>query len=186
MKIAKIAKTQKNYQKNNIAIIGHMGSGKSLIGKLIAKDLNYEHIDSDKLIEKNINKSINDIFLEKGENYFRKIEENSITKLYDKNNLVLSLGGGSILSKKVRDFLFKYNFVTLFLDVDLEILQKRLINSKKRPLLFNVNIGEKLKELDSKRRKFYLLADIKLKNCDDPNQIVSIFLENYKKLKNNK
>ena len=182
MKIAKIAKTAKNTQKINIVIIGHMGSGKSLIGRLIAKELNFKHIDSDGLIEKSSSETINNIFKTKGEKYFRKIEEETIINLSFKKAIVLSLGGGSIISQKVRDFLMKNNFVSLFLDIDFKILKKRLSNSSKRPLLVNVDIEKKIKELDSKRRKYYLLADVILKNYDDPNKIVSVFLEKYKKI----
>ncbi len=187
MKTNKIAQIKNNIQNNNIAIMGHMGSGKSLIGRLIAQNLNFEHIDSDRLIELITKKSINDIFSKKGENYFRNIEEKTIINLCNKKKIILSLGGGSILSKKVRDFLVKNNYITLFIDVDFEILSKRLEKSSKRPLLKNVDIKKKLKDLDKERRKYYLLADIILKNYDDPQKIVSKFLEEYKKIneKNN-
>ena len=187
MKTNKIAQIKNNIQNNNIAIMGHMGSGKSLIGRLIAQNLNFDHIDSDRLIELITKKSINDIFFKKGENYFRNIEEKTIINLCNKKKIILSLGGGSILSKKVRDFLVKNNYITLFIDVDFEILSKRLEKSSKRPLLKNVDIKKKLKDLDKERRKYYLLADIILKNYDDPQKIVSKFLEEYKKIneKNN-
>ncbi len=94
MKTNKIAKIKKNIQNNNVAIMGHMGSGKSLIGRLLAKDLNFEHIDSDNLIENITKKTISDIFKTKGENYFRKIEEESIINLFSKkkNSLIFRWG----------------------------------------------------------------------------------------------
>ena len=70
MKLAKFAENNQNSNKN-IALIGHMGSGKSIIGKLISKKLNFIHLDSDKLIEEYTGYKINDIFANKGENYFR-------------------------------------------------------------------------------------------------------------------
>ena len=91
-----------DYNNKNIALIGHMGSGKSLIGKLIAKKLKFKHLDSDKLIEKKTSIKIKDIFNNQGESSFRNIEEKIILSLTNQNNLVLSLGGGSILSKKIR------------------------------------------------------------------------------------
>ena len=150
-------------QKKNIALMGHMGSGKSVLGNLISKQLNFNHIDSDKLIEKKSNKTINEIFQTKGETYFRLIEENVILETIYQKKLVLSLGGGSILSSKIRKAL-KDNFLTVFLDVDFTTLSKRLIKSKRRPLINDTNIEEKIKELDANRRKYYLLADITLKN----------------------
>jgi shikimate kinase len=170
----------------NIALVGHMGSGKSIIGKIMAKKLNFKHIDSDKLIENNTKTSINEIFNNNGEDYFRKIEENTITGLKNNKNIVLSLGGGSILSKKVRNLL-RLNYVTIFLDVEINILIKRLQNSRKRPLLKGEDIKNKLQKLDILRRKFYVLADITIQNTDNPVDAFSQFLIKYKDLneKNN-
>ena len=153
----------KELKKNNIAIIGHMGSGKSLIGKILADNYELQHIDSDQEIIKFSNKSINQIFKEKGEEYFRKIELKVLLTLIEKENVIISLGGGSILSKSIRDKL-KEKSITVFLDVNLEKLQQRLEKSDNRPLLKNMNISKKIKELDTERRKYYLLADIRLEN----------------------
>ena len=73
------------------------------------------------------------------------------------------MGGGSILSKFIRDYL-KMNSLTIFLDVELNELKRRLSNSSNRPLLKNVNIKEKVTNLDKKRRKYYLKADIIINN----------------------
>ena len=161
-----------------------MGSGKSLLGKLIAQNLAYQHLDSDKLIEKERKKKIIDIFSTEGEASFRSIEEKVILNLYNKNKIVLSLGGGSILSKKVRDFL-KNDFITLFLDVDKNILVERLKKTSKRPLLLDTNIEKKIKELDIVRRKYYSLSDIILTNNEEPDKIIKIFLHKYSLLINN-
>ena len=186
MKIAKLAKISKNNPKNNIALIGHMGSGKSMLGKLISKELKYNHIDTDTLIEKNLKSSIENIFSTKGEEYFRKIEEKSIINILNPNKLVLSLGGGSILNIKIRKYL-ENNYIIIFLDVEFTILAKRLKNSNKRPLIQNVNIEKKIKELDIKRRKYYLLADIILKNQKTIKETLSEFRIKYNKFheKNN-
>jgi len=188
MKLAKLAKNIANMQKKNIALVGHMGSGKSILGKLISKQLNFNHVDSDKLIEKKTHKTINEIFQTKGEPYFRLIEENVILDTIYQNKLVLSLGGGSILSPKIRKAL-KDNFLTVFLDVDFTILSKRLIKSKYRPLINDKNIEDKIKELDAIRRKFYLLADITLKNhLTTDNAIVEFrkkYIEFYEKNNSN-
>ena len=157
-----------------------MGSGKSVLGKLISKQLNLNHVDSDKLIEKKTNKTINEIFQTKGESYFRSIEENVILEKIDEKKLVLSLGGGSILSPNIRKAL-KDNCFTVFLDVDFTILSKRLIKSKNRPLINDTNIKDKIKELDSIRRKFYLLADITIKNHLTTTDTFAEFRKKYKK-----
>ena len=179
-------KKYQNNKKKNIAIVGHMGSGKSIIGKLIAKKLKIEHYDSDNLIENKSNKTIKEIFEIDGESNFRKIEEDIIINLKSNNKFVLSLGGGAIISKKTRDFL-KKNFITLFLDIDISVLVSRLKYSKKRPLLINENIENKLIELDKIRREYYLESDIVIKNIEDKESVVTDFLKKYKKIneKNN-
>jgi len=175
-------KNYMNYINKSIALIGHMGSGKTLIGKMIAKRFKILHIDSDKLIIKKTKKTISQIFEKEGEIKFRNIEENIILELNNDIKFVLSLGGGSILSKKIRNLLNK-KFITLFLDVKIPELAQRLKkNTKKRPLLRNVNIEDKIKELDNIRRKYYLLADIQIENCGNENDAFALFLEKYNKL----
>ena len=164
----------------NIALVGHMGSGKTTLGKLISKKLNYIHLDSDELIEKHEKKSINEIFTNNGEPYFRIIEEHIILNLINKQKIVLSLGGGSILSKKVRDYL-KNQFITVFIDVEFNIIIERLKKSRNRPLLNKTDIKKKIIELDNNRRAYYLLSDIKLKNFKSPLDGLKNFLIQYTK-----
>ena len=155
----------KELKKNNIAFIGHMGSGKSIVGKILARSINFQHIDSDSEITRFAGKSINQIFEEGGEEYFRDIETMILLKLIDKKNVILSLGGGSVLNKLVREKL-KNNSITVFLNVDLVELERRLKKSTNRPLLKGVDIRMKIKNLDISRRKYYLLSDIIIKNTD--------------------
>ena len=173
--------------KINVALIGHMGSGKSILGQTIAKKLLIDHIDTDKEISKFENSTINDIFSSKGESYFRDVESQIVTELLEKNNIVLSLGGGSILNKQIRDKL-KSNSITVFLDVNLTELNKRLAHSHKRPLIKNTNILSKLKELDTERRKYYLKADMRIHNVNSINESYLNLIEIFSKLndKNNK
>ena len=181
MKYPNIPKDYKNFDNKSIALIGHMGSGKTLIGKMIAKKFKIPHIDSDKLISKQTEKTINQIFKKEGEIKFREIEEKTILGLSNNTKFVLSLGGGSILSNDIRNLLNK-EFITLFLDVNLSELTQRLKKNIKRPLLLNVKIEDKIKELDFVRRKYYLLADIKIKNCGNAMEAFTYFLEQYNKL----
>ena len=155
--------------KKNICLIGLMGAGKSVIGKLLAKELRMRYYDSDKLIEKKLNKSINQIFSDHGESYFRNIEEDIVLSLLDKKNCVISLGGGSILSNLTRKALFINSF-SVYLKVDIEILYERLKKSKKRPLINNKDIKEKLIHLTQERNKYYRKANLivnNLKNTEE-------------------
>ena len=90
-------------KKINVALIGHMGSGKSIIGKEISRKLNLKHFDSDDEISKFENKTILQIFETNNEEYFRKIEAQILIKLLNKMNSIISLGGGSILNSIIRE-----------------------------------------------------------------------------------
>ena len=91
-----------------------MGSGKSIIGKDLSKLYNIEFFDSDLIIEKKIGKTINQIFRDFGEKFFREIEEEVCLNLLDKNNCVISLGGGSITNFKIREIYRQKFFIYLF------------------------------------------------------------------------
>ena len=83
--------------KDNIALIGFMGSGKTTVGKFLAKTMDMKFVDIDKVIEAHEKKSINDIFHEKGQIYFRDLEREVILQESLKNDCVIATGGGSIL-----------------------------------------------------------------------------------------
>ncbi len=169
-------------KKKNICIMGLMGSGKSLIGKNLSKELNLKHYDTDKEIENKTNKSINFIFEERGEQYFRQIEEEICLEILQYDRCVISLGGGSITNKKIRRAI-ELNSLSIYLNVELDILTKRLKSSIKRPLLKNnenkINILQKL--YDS-REKFYRKADLSINNNNnkyDVLQKIKSALESY-------
>ena len=162
--------------KKNICLIGLMGAGKSVIGKLLAKELRMRYYDSDKLIEKKLNKSINQIFSDHGESYFRNIEEDIVLSLLDKKNCVISLGGGSILSDLTRKAIFINSF-SIYLNVDIEILYERLKKSKKRPLINNKNIKEKLIHLTQERNKYYRKANLIVNNLKYTEEALIIIKE---------
>ena len=153
----------KNYKNKIIVIIGHMGSGKSLVGKLLSRKLNWNYFDSDKEVEKKLDISIVDIFKIYGENYFRKKEEIIIKNLMKKEYSVISLGGGSITIKNIRNILEKKT-ISIFLKVDINVLVKRLKNNKKRPLLINTDIKNKIFLLNKERLPFYNNANIVIEN----------------------
>ena len=167
--------------KKNICLIGLMGSGKSVIGKLLAQELRLRHYDSDKMIEKKLNKSINQIFSDQGESYFRNVEEDIVLSLLVKKNCVISLGGGSILSELTRKALFINSF-SVYLKVDIEILYERLKKSKKRPLINNKDIKEKLIHLTQERNKYYRKANLivnNLKNTEEALNTIKGKLQKY-------
>ena len=154
-------------KKKNICIMGLMGSGKSIIGKDLSRYLNLNFYDTDKEIEIKTKKNINTIFEEEGEPYFRDMEERVCIELLTHNNCVISLGGGSIINKKIRK-LIKENSYSIYLKVKLSNLINRLTTSNKRPLLNkNLNKREILEKLYHERRKFYEEADFVVNNDYD-------------------
>ena len=154
-------------KKRNICIMGLMGSGKSMIGKDLSKYLNLKFYDTDKEIERKTKKNINTIFEEHGESYFRDIEEKVCIEILTNENCVISLGGGSIISRNIRKVI-KNNSYSIYLQVKLNNLQNRLKFSRKRPLL-NKNLSKKeiLEHLLKDRQKYYEKADLIIDNDRD-------------------
>ena len=165
----------------NLTLTGMMGVGKSTIGKKLAKKLKYNFIDVDKIIEAKEGQSINSIFKNKSEAYFRKIENEITIRELKKDNSVISLGGGAFLNKSIRKNAKKFS-VSFWLDVPLEQLVKRLKKGRQRPLLYKKNITETIKKIYFDRKKIYNKADYRIK-CGSlkPNEIVNKILDLYEK-----
>ena len=160
--------------KKNICIMGLMGSGKSIIGKDLSKNLNLKFYDTDREIELITNKKISAIFKDEGESYFRDIEEKVCIEILNNDNCVISLGGGSIISKKIRKII-KKNSYSIYLQVTLNNLLNRLKFSRKRPLLNNnSNKSEILRKLLKDRQKYYEKADLIIKNNGDKFQTLNL------------
>ena len=148
----------------NLTLTGMMGVGKSTIGKNLAKKLNYNFIDVDKLIENKERTSIRLIFKNKSESYFRKIETEITLLELKKNNSVIALGGGAFLNNAVRRSAKKLS-VSFWLDVSIDELIKRLKKNRRRPLLNKKNVGETVKKIYFDRKKIYNEADYRI-ICD--------------------
>ena len=164
--------------KKNIVLIGMMGSGKSLIGKILSKKLNLEFIDIDNKIEINEKKTISDIFKINGEKYFRKVEENISLEYLVLENKIISLGGGGYINPKIRKQCIKNN-ISVWLNWKDETLIERIKNSKKRPLTINATDSD-LIDLIKKRTNIYSKALYEIK-CDNltKNEIVGKIKEIY-------
>ena len=160
-----------NFNKLNITFCGMMGSGKSIIGSKFAKIIKFDFIDTDDLIEEKTGKSINQIFDNFGEAYFRNLEEKYISKILLKKNYVISLGGGVMNNVNLRKIL-KQNSFNIYLCVSNSDLEKRLKNSNKRPLIENKKIKNILDELLKKRENYYNEADLKIENSNTVNQTI--------------
>ena len=140
-----------------------MGSGKSAIGRILANKLDYNFIDVDKMVEIDEGKTIKKIFEEDGEVYFRYLEEKITIKILERKETIVSLGGGAIINKNIRNLVEK-NSYNIYLKVDVDILTKRLQNSRTRPLIYKKNLKKELINLINKRQNFYQKADLIIQN----------------------
>ena len=158
-----------------------MGVGKSTVGKNLARKLSYNFVDIDRTIESREGSTINLIFKNKSESYFRKLENEISLEKLKKKNTVISLGGGAFLNKSIRREI-KNTSVSFWLDVDVSELIKRLKKTKKRPLLYNKNLNVTVNKIYLERKKTYSEADYRIKcNFLGPDKIVDKILKLYEK-----
>ena len=99
--------------KENIVFLGMMGSGKTSIGLLVSKKLKLQFFDIDKCIEEQQKMKILDIFKEKGELFFRTLEEKITIDILQKKRIVVALGGGAFLNKNIRNEVLNNHFFIL-------------------------------------------------------------------------
>jgi shikimate kinase len=137
-----------------IYLTGFMGSGKTTIGRALSEKLGIPVIDTDEMIEKKAGKTIPAIFADEGEERFRKYEQ-EILKQLPTNDVIITTGGGMVISKENRSWMKKHGNV-IFLSCSLDIIFQRLQSDTNRPL-FSQN-KEKMKELYEKRLPYYLEA----------------------------
>ena len=151
----------------NLVLVGMMGAGKSSLGQLLAKSLNFEHIDIDNIIENKTQMKISKIFKEKGEAYFRNLEEKNTLQVLNKNNCIISLGGGGFLNETIRSKIQKTS-ISIWLDWNHKTLINRIKRNNKRPIALNLS-DNKQKNLIIRRSKIYSKADYKI-NCENTNK----------------
>lgn len=151
-----------------IILIGYMASGKTSIGKKLAKKLEYNFIDLDDYIEEKENKSVSTIFKSKGEIYFRKQESHYLKALLaSESNTLLALGGGTpCYSGNMDVILAAKNVKCIYLKASLPTLaNKLLLKRAKRPLIAHIETLEAMTEFIGKhlfeRSHFYNQAEIK-------------------------
>jgi shikimate kinase len=140
--------------KSKIVLIGPPGAGKSTVGKALAKILNLNFVDSDREIENNTGRKISEIFVEDGEEFFRKIELSTVSDLLENFEGVISLGGGAPINPKIQQILKDAEFPVVFLDVSISQAASRIGFNKERPLLL-VNPRQQWIKLMNDRRGIY-------------------------------
>ncbi len=144
----------------HVTLIGMMGAGKSSIAPLVAQQLGRPILEVDALIEKQEAMPIGDIFLAKGEAYFRRAEHDLITRLVEQPPAVLSLGGGAFLWEPTRELLLERTIV-FYLSASVDVLVGRLqTGTATRPLLNapGIDLAATVRDLLERRGTTYDLA----------------------------
>lgn len=165
-------------ENKNIFLIGFMGSGKSTIARLLAKETGKELIEMDETIEKEAGCSINRIFEAHGEVHFRNLESELVARISNKGGAVVSCGGGAVLREE-NVVNMRKNGTIVYLSATPETIYKRVRNSTHRPLLNgNMNV-EYITQLMEKRLPIYEAAADEVVVVDDreKSQIVEKILE---------
>lgn len=161
-----------------IVLLGYMASGKSTVGRLLARQLGVGFIDLDAYIEQKQKKSIQDIFSEKGEIYFRKLEHQMLKEVLDTHtSVVLSTGGGTPCYANNMETILQQSDHSIYLNHSIPVLVERITKEKEhRPLVKNIPdhdlpefVGKHLFE----RRPYYMQAEHRV-DCDplSPEEVV--------------
>ena len=145
-----------------------MASGKSTIGRLLAKKLKVKFFDTDFILEKKVKMKIAEIFKKKGEVFFRNLEKKIILNLLNKNNSIISLGGGAYIDETIRRVTQKKG-ISIWLNWSSKTLIARIRKNNKRPLATNLS-NNQLKDLIINRSKFYSKAKYKIE-CENMEKI---------------
>jgi shikimate kinase len=141
--------------KTNIALIGFMGTGKTVVGKLLAKKLGKQFVEMDRLIERRVGKPIPEIFQEDGEIAFRELEIDVTRDISKNRNSVIACGGGIVLNKINIDRL-RESSIIIYLTASPEIiLERTTTTTNRRPLLDVPDPDLRIRELLEFRKPFY-------------------------------
>lgn len=167
-------------QTRSIILTGFMGTGKSTVGRLLAKRLGFGFLDLDELIEKEAGMPIKEIFSSHGEARFREFEARAIEKLASSelgSALVVSTGGGAVVRELNRSLLRSFG-VLVCLKASPEEILRRVGNRPERPLLFGPDREEKIHALLNERRSAYMDCDLEVDTTGlRPEEVTGIIQE---------
>ena len=156
----------------NIYLVGFMGTGKTAVGQVLAKTLGLYFFDLDDIIAQKEKRSINEIFNQSGEPYFRQVEGEVLKEVSLKNSQVISCGGGIVINPK-NIAVMKQTGKVICLSARPEAIYQRIKGDTSRPLLEVADPKARIKELLDARRPFYEKADFMIDTSDRPIEEVS-------------
>jgi len=164
----------------SVILTGFMGSGKSSVGRVLAKRLGYPFVDLDAVIVEVAGKSINRIFAEEGEPAFRALESACLARVLRSKRAVVATGGGVVVAEQNRE-LMRRRGVVINLKVSLTQVMKRLKGATNRPLYSGRNAEKGARVLMEEREHFYAAADIRIdtdgKSVEDVSAEIMRFLK---------
>ncbi|MCX5714476.1 MAG: shikimate kinase [Candidatus Omnitrophica bacterium] len=164
---------------SNIYLVGFMGTGKTMVGRELAKKKKWQFVDLDELIELREKRLVKDIFAKEGEAHFRRIEKQALKEIAKEKKFVVSCGGGIVLDKGNIDIMKETGRI-ICLKASADVILKRTSGSAQRPLLNVAQPKEKIEFLLKLRAPYYALAD----TCIDTSRIsVSQVVEKIIKLR---
>ena len=161
----------------NLYLVGMMGAGKTLVGRLLATQLGYGFVDTDAVIEEVTKQSITQLFAHFGEPAFRQMESQVLAQVCAYTNLAIATGGGIVMRRENWSYL--HHGLVVWLDVPVELLYARLTNDTTRPLLNDPDPLRKLQTLLEQRQPLYAQADLRITVSDEetPEQIATRVLK---------
>ncbi len=161
----------------NLYLIGMMGAGKTTVGQLLARKLEYGFVDTDDLIEKAAKQSIKQIFATEGEAAFRELESDVLMQVCAFTKLTVATGGGIVMKRDNWSYL--HHGLIVWLDASVDLLYSRLLEDTTRPLLQDADPKGKLRSLLQQRQPLYSQADlhITLNEGETPEEITTRVME---------
>ncbi|MBR6231534.1 MAG: shikimate kinase [Alphaproteobacteria bacterium] len=175
--------SQQLLQPKILLLVGMMGSGKTSVGRMLARKLNLPFVDSDKEIEKSTGFTISDLFARYGEKEFRKGEEKVMARLLSGTPCVLSSGGGAFLSEKTRKNA-KKTAISIWIKVATEVISNRTQGRTHRPLVPSEDNKDVIQELFQRSAPIFAEADITVDSFDEhPSKTVIRLLKELEKMK---
>ena len=163
--------------KINIALVGFMGAGKTVVARTLAQKLEFNLVSTDEMIIEKEGRPITEIFATSGEQYFRELEKRIVVELSQEKNLVIDCGGGIVLSQENIENL-KQNGSIIYLKASADAIFERTKNQTHRPLLNVDDPKAKISELLNFREPFYEKADHVVETSDKSvEQVVDTILK---------
>jgi shikimate kinase len=143
----------------NIALVGFMATGKSAVGRNLARKLRRRFVDLDALIEKAEGRKVREIFAQEGESYFRQVEKKTLQDVLSESGQVIATGGGIVLDDDNLNLL-RQRSLLIGLTASIDVLAGRVGKNSKRPLLKGADVRARIEELLHQRQSRYAQAHV--------------------------